>query len=776
MSDQAQQHKPAGPVVGRRDDPAEARVEQRLSAEPGLAALHGGALGPAPARAPDAAPQPATVPQGGRPLDRDLRSQMEGAFGERFGDVRLHTGPEADQTARALNSTAFAQGRDIGFARGAFRPETPHGRGIIAHELAHVSEQRRGADDPGTIRRVGEYRPGGTDIIENFARWFGGGSFTDAELALFINAMARESYEFSAVDHADTDNMAREIASRVFGPEATADTRAALPPAVQSVRVRLNMIRHMLSGHVAGSDSEAVLQILRAASDIDRRQIVRLYGEQAILSALDSQQANELATLLGLGVEPSGGGSQGGQTVPVRWEINTTLNSTPVLGSQLRGIMVKNMKHKPQGLSAFRDLRNNLMVPGRNATDVPITTGAAHPIDQGGQASMAIWVVPQDPADAPAYAFATDKVIPAKPYPTVNAVENQEIEANLDVQLGASTIGEIEQQRANERGSEERRGGSQTNSHEDRQDQGTRQRVEDRRDTTDTDTSSIELSNDVSTESMRAVELEESWNRSVQQSHQDLVTMETGMAQSTTDTTSTELEIGASLSAEAMTALRATLGITGSGSVGLEDIGSGLIGTVLAKLPAAPARVLGGLLSLVDGVSAGLEIGLSGDVGSEGQLTVGGTLNGRAARLWSEARTRSFNIGRSSTTSDETVEQEGTGGAERRSQEEREGSTRGARAVHERARQSSLGRSVESEASQSSGSTDTISETQSFEDMHRRSSSSSVTLRRNLLVPKVDSANLSFRVVRNPYGEVDPVGVAPEQERGSQGAQQAEDG
>src|SRR5262249_8542704 len=80
----------------------------------------------------------------GRPLDAELRADMEARFEASFADVRLHLGPAADASAQAVNARAYTVGPDIVFARGEFAPASPAGRRLIAHELAHVIQQRRG--------------------------------------------------------------------------------------------------------------------------------------------------------------------------------------------------------------------------------------------------------------------------------------------------------------------------------------------------------------------------------------------------------------------------------------------------------------------------------------------------------------------------------------------------------------------------------------------------------------------------------------------------------
>ena len=78
----------------------------------------------------------------GRPLDARIGGTMGGALGDDFSDVRLHTGSEAGAMSDAMGARAFTLGRDIVFGSGEYKPGTPVGDALIAHELAHVVQQR----------------------------------------------------------------------------------------------------------------------------------------------------------------------------------------------------------------------------------------------------------------------------------------------------------------------------------------------------------------------------------------------------------------------------------------------------------------------------------------------------------------------------------------------------------------------------------------------------------------------------------------------------------
>lgn len=76
----------------------------------------------------------------GQALPENVRERMERAFGASFADVRIHIGTQA----ASIGAVAFTSGSNIFFARGHYLPETPAGRQLIGHELAHVVQQRQG--------------------------------------------------------------------------------------------------------------------------------------------------------------------------------------------------------------------------------------------------------------------------------------------------------------------------------------------------------------------------------------------------------------------------------------------------------------------------------------------------------------------------------------------------------------------------------------------------------------------------------------------------------
>jgi Zn-dependent peptidase ImmA (M78 family) len=79
----------------------------------------------------------------GQPLDPATRAFMEPRFGHDFSRVRVHADARAAESARAVNALAYAVGRDVVFGAGRHAPQTKAGQALLAHELAHVVQQRQ---------------------------------------------------------------------------------------------------------------------------------------------------------------------------------------------------------------------------------------------------------------------------------------------------------------------------------------------------------------------------------------------------------------------------------------------------------------------------------------------------------------------------------------------------------------------------------------------------------------------------------------------------------
>jgi uncharacterized protein DUF4157 len=85
----------------------------------------------------------------GSTLDQGVQDRLAPSLGD-LSDVRVHTGSTADSLNTAVAARAFATGTDVYFANDQYKPNTTDGDKLIAHELAHVVQQR-GAPTSGPL-------------------------------------------------------------------------------------------------------------------------------------------------------------------------------------------------------------------------------------------------------------------------------------------------------------------------------------------------------------------------------------------------------------------------------------------------------------------------------------------------------------------------------------------------------------------------------------------------------------------------------------------------
>lgn len=79
----------------------------------------------------------------GHTLHAATRAFFEPRFGHDLSRVRVHTGGQAGESARAVHARAYTVGQDMVFAPGAYSPHTTEGKQLLAHELTHTVQQRQ---------------------------------------------------------------------------------------------------------------------------------------------------------------------------------------------------------------------------------------------------------------------------------------------------------------------------------------------------------------------------------------------------------------------------------------------------------------------------------------------------------------------------------------------------------------------------------------------------------------------------------------------------------
>jgi hypothetical protein len=80
----------------------------------------------------------------GEELEPAARTAMEQRFGTNFSYVRVHRDSQSAASAQALDAHAYTAGNHIVFANGRSNLSSAEGQRTLAHELAHVVQQRSG--------------------------------------------------------------------------------------------------------------------------------------------------------------------------------------------------------------------------------------------------------------------------------------------------------------------------------------------------------------------------------------------------------------------------------------------------------------------------------------------------------------------------------------------------------------------------------------------------------------------------------------------------------
>ncbi len=130
---------------------------------------------------------------GGRALDNPVRQSMETRFGRDFSGVRIHTGARAAQSATHLHALAYTTGANIVFGAGQYRPHSPEGQRLLAHELTHVVQQD--GKDQGAIQRF--HLPHGAHTPDESASL----APTFADLLATIKAIINDSIIHDGLDN-----------------------------------------------------------------------------------------------------------------------------------------------------------------------------------------------------------------------------------------------------------------------------------------------------------------------------------------------------------------------------------------------------------------------------------------------------------------------------------------------------------------------------------------------------------------------------------------------
>ncbi len=138
----------------------------------------------------------------GKPLDPATSSFMENRFGHDFSQVRVHTDSLAAQSASLINAHAYTAGSHIIFAESQFNPARPEGRRLLAHELAHVVQQRDTTASTHSGLMVGSATDGAEQEADSFAH-----------AALLAGSMSKRS-AMPAISHLSGPSISHSVIRR----------------------------------------------------------------------------------------------------------------------------------------------------------------------------------------------------------------------------------------------------------------------------------------------------------------------------------------------------------------------------------------------------------------------------------------------------------------------------------------------------------------------------------------------------------------------------------
>jgi hypothetical protein len=248
---EAARPEPGGPAARQAPDTAAVLHLQRTAGNAGVARL----------MASDEDPHGIGRLAGGAgsPLPEPTRVQMESAIGADFSSVRVHTGGDADASARSLGAHAYTAGEDIVFASGRYDPGSPTGQRTLAHELTHVVQQRRGPVD-GTDNGNGVQVSDPSDRFEREAeasadRVMAGHAATGADDhgPATATGVQREAAE----DEPAESPVAEEPADDVLSDEPVADEPAGEEPAAEETEQETVAQGLFVQGEESGHMDEA---------------------------------------------------------------------------------------------------------------------------------------------------------------------------------------------------------------------------------------------------------------------------------------------------------------------------------------------------------------------------------------------------------------------------------------------------------------------------------------------------------------------------------------
>jgi len=170
-----------------------------------------------------------TLRSSGQPLDTTTRTFMEQRFGQDFSQVRVHTDPQATQSAQDVDAKAYTVGQNVVFGAGEYAPESSEGKTLIAHELTHTIQQTGHAPslqrfEAPVHQKAGRYgmttaRGGGLTNEEASAAYFGNWMRDNNQVLVPILERVgfKPDFIFAIYNYMAVKKFGREMSPEQFG-------------------------------------------------------------------------------------------------------------------------------------------------------------------------------------------------------------------------------------------------------------------------------------------------------------------------------------------------------------------------------------------------------------------------------------------------------------------------------------------------------------------------------------------------------------------------------
>lgn len=205
---------------------------------------------------------------------------MESRFQQDFSKVRIHADSRAGESAKGVNALAYTVGRHISFAPNEYAPQTSVGKRLLAHELAHVVQQRSA---PAELQRfsalpVVDPAPNLEAEAEHAADFATSGK-TVGSLSSVNQAKPLQRKDVDQKDTGAKDTGAKDTGAK--------DAGAANAPGDTSAKSGEKMQSHGCIQELVGQDPESVLRL-------DTVTVVEFGGDYCQGCKLMSQDLNEL--------------------------------------------------------------------------------------------------------------------------------------------------------------------------------------------------------------------------------------------------------------------------------------------------------------------------------------------------------------------------------------------------------------------------------------------------------------------------------------------------